>query len=119
MSSDKCILLFFAVFCFTEVMSFNIRKEGPGSYDFLLPMNGQGLALAPGPEKRSSTKHSLAETKNRIADAVMRILYDSSNFGGEEYDGMKKKRDSLFSDQKRQSMRTSNFDLLAGGGLGK
>ena len=69
-------------------MSFNIRKEGPGNYDFLLPMNG-GLALAPGPQKRSQAKHSLAETKDRIADAVMRILYDSSNFGGEEIDGMK------------------------------
>ncbi|KAE9555490.1 hypothetical protein FO519_001258 [Halicephalobus sp. NKZ332] len=117
MNSEKYIIWVFVVFCLTEVMCFNIR-EGPDSFDFLLPMNDQGLALAPGPQKRSPMRHSDNEIRNRINDAVMRILYDSG-FGNENLDGMKKKRNELFSDQKRQSLRKSNFDLLAGGGLGK
>uniref|UniRef100_A0AC34Q677 Uncharacterized protein n=1 Tax=Panagrolaimus sp. JU765 TaxID=591449 RepID=A0AC34Q677_9BILA len=102
-----------AVICMVGAFSFDIRKEGENSYDFLLPISEQGLAIAPEQAKRKPQRHSFEETKHRIANEIYKILYDASN----QENTMKMKRSEY--DQKRQSLRKSNFDILAGGGLGK
>lgn len=56
----------------------NIRREGPNNYDFLLPMNEQGIALAPARETNN----------DKIANAIYRILFDASK--NDNYDSFKK-----------------------------
>uniref|UniRef100_A0AC34GUW3 Uncharacterized protein n=1 Tax=Panagrolaimus sp. ES5 TaxID=591445 RepID=A0AC34GUW3_9BILA len=109
-------MIFFTALFVVAVTSYNIRPSKT-SFDLLLPFNNPEIyyrSLGDRDYKRSA----LEEDDRKIASLLYNILYDTD--AEEATNNHKMKRDAeLFSGQKRQSLRKSNFDILAGGGLGK
>uniref|UniRef100_A0A7E4W7Z8 Corticotropin-releasing factor domain-containing protein n=1 Tax=Panagrellus redivivus TaxID=6233 RepID=A0A7E4W7Z8_PANRE len=126
MVSPQCLVLFAAL----TVMGVESVRPGQDNYNLVYPLDSQSefgkeVIVVPVESSQASRAKRLSisnliEERNRLADALYQILAANGNGVGQEGIQIKKKRENaLFVDQKRQSLRKSNFDILAGGGLGK
>uniref|UniRef100_A0AC35GRQ2 Uncharacterized protein n=1 Tax=Panagrolaimus sp. PS1159 TaxID=55785 RepID=A0AC35GRQ2_9BILA len=110
-------MILFAALFVIAVNSYSIRPS-KHSFDLLLPFNNPQIYYRSLGGERAFKRSAADEDDQKIASLIYNILYDTD--GEEVTNNHKIKRDAeLFSGQKRQSLRKSNFDILAGGGLGK
>uniref|UniRef100_A0A914YVC4 Uncharacterized protein n=1 Tax=Panagrolaimus superbus TaxID=310955 RepID=A0A914YVC4_9BILA len=111
-------MIFFTALFVVAVNSYSIRPSKT-SFDLLLPFNNPEIYYRSVGD-RDYKRSTLEEDDRKIASLLYNILYETADAEEAATNNHKMKRDTeLFSGQKRQSLRKSNFDILAGGGLGK